>query len=619
MNTEPLLTNSEQKHSSVFISNEYTQTDNDQREERPQTTSCLANLSFGMMFFVCLLALTPLIDIFGIVLQRRPGVWADYQFYYTLQGLTLLCYLQHSFVSLLLPDNISTNWDEFLAYLCCERCCFYKESPSDDNRVAIRENEITRRGRPGMLLTFHLLLGLVVNKYYGSNGASYDVYFFIGAVLFLWVIFYQSRKAILRNFPEQNKMELRGFIAHSIKYFLLVVVLNVYICVDYFNFMVETVPPMNKLLCMDSTHGEWRYVWNTLIQASLAEGIHCSLFFFWFMTAQGTGLLNINSIYRCELRVTHLVQICGVAVTTLLAVYLYNFSAQSHVAIISALIVPNATRCQTFKCAYDVFRPVGSISLLRYNIAINSIWSIWGVVFLLLTIDLIKKRFNDSTIAGKLLHYRDSNGNKMKFHVFISHAQISGGGQTLDLFKELEKRGLIIWYDQVRNDTVDVRTEGMVDGVANSAIFLLFLSGNKKKKDENDNIINPKDWTSPLGRPFCQLEIETARLHGKPFVLVHEERHKENKFDWNFDTSGCPSTNKLVENSGLQYENGETFKEEVFQKFVKSKQQGHRSIMYDRDQGKLEGMMEDLMSQIKVAMDKSNLSNSERSSTMSMN
>ena len=207
----------------------------------------------------------------------------------------------------------------------------------------------------------------------------------------------------------------------------------------------------------------------------------------------------------------------------------------------------------------------------------------------------------------------------MKFHVFISHAQISGGGQTLDLFKELEKRGLIIWYDQVRNDTVDVRTEGMVDGVANSAIFLLFLSGNKKKKDENDNIINPKDWTSPLGRPFCQLEIETARLHGKPFVLVHEERHKENKFDWNFDTSGCPSTNKLVENSGLQYENGETFKEEVFQKFVKSKQQGHRSIMYDRDQGKLEGMMEDLMSQIKVAMDKSNLSNSERSSTMSLN
>ena len=47
----PLINNNEQKHSTVDV------TDNDQREKKPQTPTCLANFSIGMLLFVSLLAL----------------------------------------------------------------------------------------------------------------------------------------------------------------------------------------------------------------------------------------------------------------------------------------------------------------------------------------------------------------------------------------------------------------------------------------------------------------------------------------------------------------------------------------------------------------------------------
>ena len=193
----PLINNNEQKHSTVSISNEYTQTDNDQREERPQTTSCLANFSIGMLLFVSLLALTPLIDILGIVYggtngvewNHGKGIWDHFAFYYVLQGITLTCYIQHSFVSLLLPDDTPSTWDEILTYMCCERCCYKLPPTSEDtveDKVAIREAEITRRGRPGLLLTLHLLLGVLVSGIYTGRGFEFyyqshvnDFYIFI--------------------------------------------------------------------------------------------------------------------------------------------------------------------------------------------------------------------------------------------------------------------------------------------------------------------------------------------------------------------------------------------------------------------------------------------------------
>ena len=101
---------------------------------------------------------------------------------------------------------------------------------------------------------------------------------------------------------------------------------------------------------------------------------------------------------------------------------------------------------------------------------------------------------------------------------------------------------------------------------------------------------------------------------------MYEKLDDANKFDWDFDTKNCQGTKKLVtEDSGLIYPQGESFNETVLQDFAKTIGSGHRAIMYDRDLGKIDGMMNDLMKQIEVAMDQTNLSNSERSSTMSLN
>ena len=46
-----------------------------------------------------------------------------------------------------------------------------------------------------------------------------------------------------------------------------------------------------------------------------------------------------------------------------------------------------------------------------------------------------------------------------------SHAQGSGGHQTRLLYSEFTKRGIVVWYDQMKDTTVDVRAKGMVKGV----------------------------------------------------------------------------------------------------------------------------------------------------------
>ena len=252
------------------------------------------------------------------------------------------------------------------------------------------------------------------------------------------------------------------------------------------------------------------------------------------------------------------------------------------------------------KCACETFYPRGymtqspfknQVSSPEWQMVLNLItpfFGIWGTVFLLLTIDLIQKRFNDSSIANRLVSYRDANGNKMKFHVFISHAQTSGGHQTRLLYSELEKRGIVVWYDQSKD--LDITPSGMVKGVTDSAVFLLFLSGKTKPLN-----------TSPLRRPYCQLEIESARIKKKKIVVVYEKLDNTHSFDWNWDTTNVDGTKNLTEVGGLQYPHGEHFDETTFQTFVNSISEG-RAIMYDRDLGKIDGMMNDLINQISKQM-----------------
>ena len=62
--------------------------------------------------------------------------------------------------------------------------------------------------------------------------------------------------------------------------------------------------------------------------------------------------------------------------------------------------------------------------------------------------------------------------------------------------------GFKVWYDQRAED---LTTDGMKQGIEESAAFVLFLS------------------EGVLTRPFCQLEIRAAIALKKPLVLVHGE------------------------------------------------------------------------------------------------
>ena len=112
----PLITSSEQKHSTVDV------TENDQTPVSPAAATSNSNL--GMLLLVGLLSLTPLMDFMGIVYGR--GNYYQFIFYNILQCLTVACYVQHGFVALLLKDDVPTYWDKFLAYLYYPHCCHYR-------------------------------------------------------------------------------------------------------------------------------------------------------------------------------------------------------------------------------------------------------------------------------------------------------------------------------------------------------------------------------------------------------------------------------------------------------------------------------------------------------------
>ena len=92
-------------------------------------------------------------------------------------------------------------------------------------------------------------------------------------------------------------------------------------------------------------------------------------------------------------------------------------------------------------------------------------------------------------------------------HVFISHAQLTGGDQCMLLRDALVSQGLSVWYDQDRDPTA----KGMTEGVLGAAVVLCFLS------------------RGCLLRPAVQRELRVAAdamrdpRSDKRLVFVHEE------------------------------------------------------------------------------------------------
>jgi hypothetical protein len=83
---------------------------------------------------------------------------------------------------------------------------------------------------------------------------------------------------------------------------------------------------------------------------------------------------------------------------------------------------------------------------------------------------------------------------------FLSHYQLNGGPQMGQLCAELKLVGKTAWYDKSETPSV----EGMMNGVANSAAFLLFLT------------------RDVFTREFCLLEIREALRLRKPVILLRE-------------------------------------------------------------------------------------------------
>ena len=68
------------------------------------------------------------------------------------------------------------------------------------------------------------------------------------------------------------------------------------------------------------------------------------------------------------------------------------------------------------------------------------------------------------------------------------------------IYLELERMGFSVWYD---NRADDLTKEGMLKGIEQAAVLILFLS------------------VDVLNRPYCQMEIRHALALKKPVILLH--------------------------------------------------------------------------------------------------
>ncbi len=99
--------------------------------------------------------------------------------------------------------------------------------------------------------------------------------------------------------------------------------------------------------------------------------------------------------------------------------------------------------------------------------------------------------------SGSLSSTASSSGS---WDFFLSHFQRNGGPQMAHLRAELQLAGKRAWFDKNETPTL----AGMKHGVANSAVFLLFL------------------MREVFTRTYCLLEIREALALGKPFILLRE-------------------------------------------------------------------------------------------------
>eukprot|EP00935_MAST-01C_sp_MAST-1C-sp1_P000339 g339.t1 len=108
---------------------------------------------------------------------------------------------------------------------------------------------------------------------------------------------------------------------------------------------------------------------------------------------------------------------------------------------------------------------------------------------------------------------------RLKYHFFLSHAQATGQDQVSALCQMLQSLGFICWYDM---EAEDLTLNGMSDGVAQSEIYVLFLS------------------EGALGRPMVQHELRDALRLNKTIITLFETDERHGKFDFAAGRRECP-------------------------------------------------------------------------------
>ena len=121
-----------------------------------------------------------------------------------------------------------------------------------------------------------------------------------------------------------------------------------------------------------------------------------------------------------------------------------------------------------------------------------------------------------------------------KHDFFLSHYQGTGGDQVATLNLKLKERGFATWYDQ---EAANLTAPGMMEGIKNSRVFLLFLS---------DGV---------LGRDFVRFEARCALKLKKPIVLMHEEDERHGKCDFGKEAGLAPDDLKpmLANNESIPW------------------------------------------------------------------
>eukprot|EP00935_MAST-01C_sp_MAST-1C-sp1_P001198 g1198.t1 len=101
------------------------------------------------------------------------------------------------------------------------------------------------------------------------------------------------------------------------------------------------------------------------------------------------------------------------------------------------------------------------------------------------------------------------------WHFFLSHCQGTAGDAVYSLCLELEAKSFSVWYD---NRAEDLTSQGMKEGVAGSAVFVLFLS------------------EGIMSRPFIR---EALRLR-KKVILFHEQDARFHAVNFGAEKDAAP-------------------------------------------------------------------------------